>query len=68
MVQTTETVGARIRRYRTKRRLSQNGLAVRAQLHPATISRLERDEREPDIATLRRIADALNVAMSTLAG
>lgn len=64
----SESLGERARRLRKERGLTQNKLAFRAQVDPSTISRLELGNRTPDTATLRQIADALDVPIKELLG
>lgn len=66
MAAKTATIGARIREIRVARNLSQNQLAVRAELHPATISRIETGAHQPTLETLRSIAGALRVGVARL--
>lgn len=46
--------------------LTQSELAMRAKLTPAAISQLEAGEREPQLGTLVRLADALGVSIDRL--
>ena len=54
-------IGKTIRRIRTERDISQRDLAEAAELTPSFLSLLENDHREPSLAALRRIAEALDV-------
>jgi transcriptional regulator with XRE-family HTH domain len=54
-------IGERLKRQRTRRALTQAELAERAGVTTATVARIERDEIEPRMTTLRKLADALNV-------
>lgn len=58
------SVGAKVRELRKERNLSQRDLACQAGLSPNAISLIERDEISPSVATLQRLAVALNVKMS----
>ena len=58
------TVGVRIRFYRTLRELSQGALARRLRMSPAQLSRYETGHTEPGLPVLRRIAAALDVPLS----
>lgn len=58
------SVGARLRYLRRQRGLSQKELAQQAGLSLNCISLIERDEISPNVATLQRLATALNVKMS----
>ncbi len=57
-------MGSRLRARRRERGLSQRELAERAGVSLNCISLIERDEISPNVATLRRLASALNVKMS----
>ncbi len=54
-------VGQRLKRQRTLRALTQAELAERASVTTATVARIERDEIEPRMTTLRKLAQALEV-------
>lgn len=58
----------RIRQLRTERGLSQAKLAVMADMDPATLNRLEQGKGNPNLRTLQRVADALNVEVAELLG
>jgi len=54
-------IGQRLKRLRTLRALTQAELADRAGVTTATVARIERDEIEPRMTTLRKLAAALEV-------
>lgn len=56
----------RLRRMRTEKGLSQARLAARAGLDPSTVNQIERGAREASPATLRKLADALDVGIADL--
>ncbi len=56
----------RLRRMRTEKGLSQAKLAARAGLDPSTVNQIERGAREASAATLRKLADALDVGLYEL--
>jgi transcriptional regulator with XRE-family HTH domain len=58
--------GQRVRELRTKRGLSQEQLAARADLHWTYVSSIERGRRDPGLRTVVRIAVALGVTASDL--
>jgi transcriptional regulator with XRE-family HTH domain len=58
------SVGARLRSLRQAKNLSQKELAQQGGLSLNAISLIERDEISPNVATLQRLASALNVKMS----
>lgn len=55
-----------LRRVRRQRKLTQVELAEKVGVHEMTISRLERGERQPSLALLRRLAQALKVKVGEL--
>lgn len=58
-----EKVRVPLKELRTRARLSQQDLAVRAGLHQHTIARLERGLSPPSMKTARRLAEALGVSV-----
>jgi two-component system response regulator len=60
------TLGVAIKNERSALRLSQEQLAERAGLHRTYISDVERGTRNPSIATVERLADALELPISVL--
>lgn len=58
------SVGVKVRELRKERNLSQRDLACQAGLSPNAISLIERNEISPSVATLQRLAVALQVKMS----
>ncbi len=61
MPATVVHVGENLKRLRTLNALTQAQLAERAGLTTAAVARIERDENEPRMTTLRKLADALGV-------
>jgi transcriptional regulator with XRE-family HTH domain len=61
MLATMVHIGERLKRQRTRRALTQAELADRAGVTTATVARIERDEIEPRMTTLRKLAEALGV-------
>ncbi len=59
-------IGHRLRELRQERALTQDELAVLADVHPVTISDLERNERAAAARTLRKLAKALGVEVGEL--
>ena len=59
-------LGAVIRELREKRRVSQENLAHDAGVTTGTLSSIERGKSNPTWATVRAIADALEVSMGKL--
>lgn len=62
----TYNVGMNIRKYRLNADLSQESLALSAELSPAYLGRLERGEKCPSIDTLYKISEALNISVCDL--
>lgn len=62
----TEALGKEIRSRRRLKKLTQVGLALRAEVHPNTISLIERAKTPAGIDALIDIADALGTPLSHL--
>jgi transcriptional regulator with XRE-family HTH domain len=62
----TEVFGRNLRRWRTKRGLSQEDLSALAEIHATNIGKLERGERNPSLTTVIRLASALEVKPAVL--
>jgi|YelNatPaOPRAMG01_1025707.scaffolds.fasta_scaffold81076_3 transcriptional regulator with XRE-family HTH domain len=62
------TFGERLRSIRKKRGLSLNDLAKILNVAPITVSRWERDQREPDLETLQKLSEILDVSIDYLLG
>ena len=56
-------IGARIRAFRTSRKMSQEELALAAELTPAYLGRVERGEKCPSVDTIYKISLGLNIPM-----
>jgi transcriptional regulator with XRE-family HTH domain len=61
-------IGERLRDLRVRRALTQEELAEKAEVGTNTVARLERNEAEPHMSTLRKLARALGVDPSELIG
>lgn len=59
-------VGDRLKNLRIEQALTQEELANKAGVAPNTVARLERNETEPHMSTLRKLANALDVAPAAL--
>lgn len=59
-------IGENLKRLRTRAALTQAELAERAGLTTAAVARVERDEAEPRMTSLRKLAEALGVDPSEL--
>lgn len=62
----TLAVGQRIKYFRHMRSISQESLALRANINPAYFGQVERGLKCPTIDTLYKIANALEVPLSEL--
>lgn len=60
--------GKRLKHLRTTRGLSQESMAKILNIHRATISRYENNQREPDVNTIAKIADYFEVSTDWLLG
>jgi transcriptional regulator with XRE-family HTH domain len=58
--------GLNVRKLRESKRLTQEGLAVKAGLDPTYISGLERGVRNPSLLSIIHVAKALGVTISEL--
>lgn len=61
-----ETFAANLRRERERLKLSQEALGFRCNLNMSEISRLERSRRDPRLATIVKLANALGVPPARL--
>ena len=59
-------IGDNVKRERLKLAIRQDELARRAGITPTTLSRIERNESEPHVSTIRRLAKALGVKPADL--
>jgi transcriptional regulator with XRE-family HTH domain len=59
-------IGKSVRRSRIKRFMSQAELSKAAGVSPAHLGRIERNEHDPHLSTIRKIAKALGVDPSEL--
>lgn len=62
----TKELGQRIRAERTARKMTQEELAERADLHPTYIGQVERGEKSLTIASLEKIVEGLGISFSDL--
>jgi transcriptional regulator with XRE-family HTH domain len=65
-MQTVVYIGDRLKDLRTEHALTQEELANRAGVAPNTVARLERNETEPHMTTVRKLAYALDVIPARL--
>lgn len=66
MGEMAKVIGQRVRRYRTKKRWSQEKLAEMAGCHPTYIGQVERGEKNATLESIAKIASAMDVPLSTL--
>jgi len=59
-------VAKRIKDLRKIKKMSQETLAGKADLHPTLIGKMERAEINPTIASLQKIAKAFNISLAEL--
>ncbi len=59
-------VGDRLKDLRVERALTQEELATKAGVGKNTVNRIERNETEPHMSTLRKLASALGVEPARL--
>ena len=64
---TIKTFGDNLKKLRTDAGLTQETLAKRSGMTKQSISRYEKSDREPNIRTAKKIADALGVPLASLA-
>jgi transcriptional regulator with XRE-family HTH domain len=58
----------RLKRLRTKQKMSRYKLAQRAGISRVHVKRLEEGEQDPTLGTVARLAKALNVSLAELLG
>ncbi|MFA5287439.1 MAG: helix-turn-helix transcriptional regulator [Candidatus Omnitrophota bacterium] len=66
MASILEQFGARVRKYRLKKKLSQEKLAELADLHRTYIGQVECGKRNLALKNIAKLAKALNVSMKDL--
>lgn len=59
-------IGDTVKRERLKKAMRQDELARKAGITPTTLSRIERNESEPHVSTIRKLADVLGVSPALL--
>ena len=62
----SSTFGPLVKKRRLTKKLSQEALAEKADVHPTYIGLLERGQRVPGIDVAERIANALDIKLSLL--
>ena len=66
MSDTKAILGARIRKLRKERKLSQEALAEKADLHYTFVGRVERGEKNISLESLEKLAKALEITLIDL--
>ena len=66
MAQISAKLGQNLKRIRTKKKMSQGDIARALEVHRAYISGVESGKRNPTLATIQKLADALGVSASEL--
>jgi transcriptional regulator with XRE-family HTH domain len=61
-------IGDNLKRQRIRKALTQEELARQARLTTASVARIERNETEPRMSTLRKLAKALDIDPAELVG
>ncbi len=61
-------IGDNLKQKRIRRALTQEDLAQKAGLTTASVARIERNETEPRMSTLRKLAKALDLDPAELVG
>ncbi len=61
-------IGDNLKQKRIRRALTQEELAQKAGLTTASVARIERNETEPRMSTLRKLAKALDIDPAELVG
>ncbi len=59
-------IGEQIRYYRNKNGISQETLALIANVNPAYVGQIERGVKSPTINTLKKLSNALGIDLATL--
>lgn len=59
-------LGQNLKRIRTKKKMSQGDIARALKVHRAYISGIENGKRNPTLATIQRLSDALGVSADEL--
>jgi len=66
MTEISPRLGQNLKRIRTKKKMSQGDIARALDVHRAYVSGIENDKRNPTLATLEKLANALGVSVSEL--
>lgn len=66
MMKSNYDVGERIRSLRQQKQLSQEQVALKAEITPAYLGQIERGEKNPTLKAIEKLCDALNVTLVEL--
>ena len=66
MTEISSKFGQTLKRIRTKKKISQGDIARVLEVHRAYISGIESGKRNPTLATIKKLADALKVSADEL--
>jgi len=66
MTEISPKLGLNLKRIRTKKKLSQGDIARALEVHRAYVSGIETGKRNPTLATIEKLANALGVTASEL--
>lgn len=66
MAEISSKLGQNLKRIRTKKKMSQGDIARALEVHRAYISGIESGKRNPTLATIQKLADALGVSADEL--
>ncbi len=59
-------LGRNLRRVRERREMTQEDVAARSGVHSTEVSRIEAGKRDPQVSTLERLAEAVEVSPGEL--
>ena len=66
MTEISPKLGLNLKRIRTKKKMSQGDIARALEVHRAYVSGIETGKRNPTLATLEKLANALGISASEL--
>lgn len=66
MTEISPKLGRNLKRIRTKKKISQGDIARALEVHRAYVSGIETGKRNPTLATIEKLANALGVTASEL--
>src|SRR3989344_8489679 len=66
MIEISPKLGLNLKRIRTKKKMSQGDIARALEVHRAYVSGIETGKRNPTLATIEKLANALGVTASEL--